>query len=143
MIRQIDHINIVVSDLNSATEFFQLLGFEQGISASLDSNFLGQVTGIVGASGRFSALHHPSGGTIELLEFEANLPAEKNISSANLTGIRHLAFSVDNIEKTVEMLKANGVKFLSPIQTWEKTGKKLVYFLGPDNILLELAEYPQ
>jgi hypothetical protein len=34
------------------------------------------------------------------------------------------------------------VAFLSPVLTWAKTGKRLVYLYGPDGILLELAEYP-
>ena len=38
-------------------------------------------------------------------------------------------------------MKSRGIEMLSEIQTYPVTGKKLVYFLGPDNILLELTEY--
>jgi catechol 2,3-dioxygenase-like lactoylglutathione lyase family enzyme len=144
VIERIDHLNIVVSDLERTKEFFCLLGFKEGIRSELDAHFLEKVTGIRGARGRFVALHHPgSGVSIELLKFDANtLPAD-DLGQADRIGFRHLAFSVADIEETVRRLKEAGVEFLSPIQTWEKTGKKLVYFRGPDDILLELAEYPK
>ena len=55
---------------------------------------------------------------------------------------RGLAFAVTEIDAVVAKLKSAGITFLSPVQTWEKTGKRLVYLHGPDGILLELAEYP-
>lgn len=144
MIERIDHLNIVVSDLDRTKEFFCLLGFREGIRSELDARFLEKLTGIRGARGRFVALHHPgSGMAIELLKFDTNtLPAD-DPGQADRIGYRHLAFAVADIEMTVHRLQEAGVEFLSPIQTWEKTGKKLVYFRGPDGILLELAEYPQ
>lgn len=43
----------------------------------------------------------------------------------------------------VAALKAEGIDFWSPVQTYPETGKKLIYFYGPDDIILELAEYPR
>jgi len=63
------------------------------------------------------------------------------LSKANQIGFRHIAFQVENIEEIVENLKGKGVEFVSSIQSYPKTGKRLVYFLGPDGILLELAQY--
>lgn len=144
MITRIDHLNIVVSDLEQATAFFHLLGFEEGIDADLDSAFLERVTGIAGAQGHFVALHHPgSSVTIELLRFDHDSGDDPALGRADRIGLRHLAFAVSDIEAVVARLSAQGITFLSPIQTWQKTGKKLVYFYGPDGILLELAEYPQ
>ena len=143
MIRRLDHINIVVSDLEAAQRFFSLLGFSQGVSARLDARFLETVTGIPGASGRFVALHHPgSEVSIEILQFDPAGSPSEGIGRADRIGYRHMAFAVADIEGVVEKLRENGVEFISPIQTWEKTGKRLVYFYGPDGILMELAQYP-
>ena len=143
MIERIDHLNIVVSDLERTKEFFRLLGFREGISSELDGNFLGKVTGISGVRGRFVSLRHPgSGVAIELLKFDESPLPEADIGRADRIGFRHLAFAVADIDETVNRLKASGVEFVGPVQTWEKTGKRLVYFHGPDGILLELAEYP-
>jgi len=144
VIERIDHLNVVVSDLDRTKEFFCLLGFREGIHSELDAHFLEKVTGIRGARGRFVSLHHPgSGMAIELLKFDADTRPADDPGQADRIGYRHLAFAVADIEETVRRLQEAGVEFLSPIQTWEKTGKKLVYFRGPDGILLELAEYPR
>jgi catechol 2,3-dioxygenase-like lactoylglutathione lyase family enzyme len=143
MIDRIDHLNIVVSDLEKAKAFFLLFGFSEGIASELDTCFLERLTGIAGARGRFVALHHPSSDVaIELLQFADSAPPGADLGRADSIGLRHLAFAVTGIEQVVARLRGHGVEFLSPVQTWEKTGKKLVYLRGPDGILLELAEYP-
>lgn len=144
MIKRIDHLNIVVSDLEKAKEFFLLLGCTEGIASELDTDFLETLTGIRCAAGRFVALHHPgSNVSIELLKFDASPAAETGIGLANRIGLRHLAFAVADIEAEVARLRLHGVQFVGEIQTWQKTGKRLVYFHGPDGILLEFAQYPE
>ena len=144
MIARIDHLNIVVSDLAQATGFFRLLGFNEGLGADLDSSFLEALTGIAGARGRFVTLRHPASNVaIELLQFALDAGADPLLGRADRLGLRHLAFAVTDIDATVAALAAHGVRFLSPVQTWRHTGKRLVYCYGPDGILLELAEYPR
>jgi catechol 2,3-dioxygenase-like lactoylglutathione lyase family enzyme len=54
-----------------------------------------------------------------------------------------MAFRVSDIEKTVAQLKQKGIDPVSAIQEYSKTKKKLVYFRGPEGILLELAQYAE
>lgn len=144
MITRIDHLNIVVSDLERAKKFFVLLGCTEGISSELDTGFLEKLTGIRCAGGSFVALHHPGSNlSIELLKFDAVAPGAENIGLANRIGLRHLAFAVSDIEAEVQRLREHGVEFIGEVQTWQKTGKKLIYFHGPDGILLEFAQYPE
>lgn len=144
MIKRLDHINLVVTNLEEAESFFVALGFSKVQESDLDSSFLTAVTGLQAAKARFVALAlESSNTTIELIEYAAPVcQPDPLVGQANRPGIRHLAFAVDDIEKVVEVLKNRGVKFLGPVRSWEKTGKKLVYFYGPDQILLELAQYP-
>ena len=65
-----------------------------------------------------------------------------NGTSDDLEGLINFPLTVKDIEAEVVRLQEQGVQFISPVQVWEKTGKKLVYFHGPDGILLEFAEYP-
>ncbi len=58
-------------------------------------------------------------------------------------GFRHLVFEVDDIHAEVRHLKKAGINFLREVKTYEATGKQLIYFYGPDKILLELAQYPE
>ena len=77
-------------------------------------------------------MRHPgSNVTIELLKFDRDTGADPQLGRADRIGLRHLAFAVTDIDATVARLHAAGVEFLSPIQTWAKTGKRLVYLTAP------------
>ncbi|MCW7754273.1 VOC family protein [Desulfobotulus sp. H1] len=143
MISCMDHLNIVVTDLERSLTFFEILGFRSVMTSDLDATFLEKVTGLAGRKGRFVAMEHEgSAMRLELLQYTPPEEIPRNISLATQPGFRHLAFQVEDMEGCVKALKAHHVSFLSPVQTWEKTGKKLVYFLGPDGILMELCQYP-
>ena len=145
MIRKLDHINIVVSNLQEAKNFFLDLGFEEIISSRLSGEQFSLVTGLPDIEAEFVGLSLPGATTnIELIQyFSPRGGRDPELSKPNQIGFRHIAFSVDDIEAEVERLQAKGVAFQSSIQVWEKTGKKLVYFYGPDGILLEFAQYPK
>ncbi|WP_207385791.1 hypothetical protein [Legionella busanensis] len=49
-----------------------------------------------------------------------------------------MCFAVDNIEKLIKKLQRNNIKILSDILDFND--RKLIYFEGPDGIILELAE---
>ncbi len=63
----------------------------------------------------------------------------KRLSYPEALGLRHLAFGVSNLEKTVETLKEMGIE-TEEIRVDEITGKKMVFFFDPDGLPLELHE---
>lgn len=75
-------------------------------------------------------------GQIELFSFPN--PPER-VTNPEARGLRHLAFSVSDIEKEVKVLEARGVEMM-PIRVDEYTGKKFVFFFDPDGLPLELYE---
>jgi catechol 2,3-dioxygenase-like lactoylglutathione lyase family enzyme len=144
MIQRMDHINVVVSDIEQARVFFEKIGFEEIDSADLSGDTFAVATGLEDIEAKFVALALPGAQTkLELIQYI--MPSggiDPRIAQANQIGLRHIAFAVDDIQAEVGRMKANGIEFRSDIQTWEQSGKKIVYFYGPDGILLELAEYP-
>jgi glyoxylase I family protein len=54
-------------------------------------------------------------------------------------GLRHLAFTVQDIEKTVSVLQQHGV-VTEPIRVDPYTGKRFTFFTDPDGLPLELYE---
>ena len=143
MIKRMDHINVVVSDIALAKSFFLDLGFEEIDRASLSGDMFSKVVGLANIDADYVALALPGAKTkLELIQY-INPRGAKDpfLGQANQLGVRHIAFEVDDIQAEVERMKAKGVHFQSDIQTWEKSGKQLVYFLGPDGILLEMAQY--
>lgn len=73
---------------------------------------------------------------IELFSFPSPPP---RVSQPEAAGLRHLAFSVSNIEDAVRLLSAKGV-MPEPVRTDEFTGKKFTFFSDPDGLPLEIYE---
>ena len=73
---------------------------------------------------------------IELFSFE-NPPPRRSRPEA--TGLRHLAFEVDDVEAVIAELHNKGIETES-IRIDEFTGKKFTFFNDPDGLPLEIYE---
>ena len=73
---------------------------------------------------------------LELFSFPA--PASRP-SYPEATGLRHLAFSVDDLDPVVAQLRAADV-LIEPIRTDPYTGQRFTFFSYPDDLPLELYE---
>jgi len=73
------------------------------------------------------------------LEIFAPLNPPKRPSYPEACGLRHLAFKVDDIERTVEELRSLEIE-CEPIRVDEFTNKKMTFFFDPDGLPLELHE---
>lgn len=74
--------------------------------------------------------------TIELFSFPS---PPKRVSRPEATGLRHLAFEVDDIEIAIKNLKEKGVE-VEGIRIDELTGKPFTFLSDPDNLPIELYE---
>ena len=63
----------------------------------------------------------------------------KRPSRPEASGLRHLAFEVEDIERSIAFLNQNGV-ITEPIRIDEYTGKRFTFFEDPDGLPLELYE---
>jgi glyoxylase I family protein len=81
-------------------------------------------------------LRLPDGTQIELFSFP-NPP--KRLGYPEACGLRHLAFTVTDIEESVIELKNHGVT-PEEIRVDEHTGKRYTFFADPDGLPLELYE---
>jgi glyoxylase I family protein len=73
---------------------------------------------------------------IELFSFP-NPPARPSRPEA--CGLRHLAFSVDDIESAIDSLNSKGIT-TEPIRVDEFTGKRFTFFADPDGLPIEFYE---
>jgi catechol 2,3-dioxygenase-like lactoylglutathione lyase family enzyme len=151
MIHAIDHINIVASDLDRSVRFYtDVLGFIKTKDAYLEGEWIDRIVGLTGVRARAVFVVAPGGEPrIELLHYEA--PAGESLklnSRANTIGLRHIALRVDDIDAMIAKLQRSGViVFSEPVRVpagvvqHDAGDKRLVYFLDPDGVILELAEY--
>ena len=151
MIRAVDHINIVVADLDRSVKFYTgLLGFQIIRKAHLHGAWIDKIVGLENVSADVVYVIAPAGEPrIELLQYNSPVgnSVEEN-SRANTTGLRHIAFRVDDIHALAAKLKQAGVKLYSEPVTVPAAAvkhdagqKTLLYFTDPDGVILELAEY--
>lgn len=121
-IKGIDHIAIVVSDMDTSIAFYnEVLGLtilKDGRSEG------GKKKSFLGTKDR----------TLIALTEDKRLNREK---ARILESVAHVAFAVDDVEKTSKDLKSKGVNFIE--EKAEKDGKiKAYHFLDPDGLELEI-----
>lgn len=143
-IQRIDHIGVVVNDLEAAKEFFLDFGFTVQGEAEEQSELLDKVTGFKNAKSKIVFLQAPNGQiNLELAKFLK--PADKSAVQEDFIyshGLRHLAFVVENIEDIVATVKRKGHEVFVDTYDYENM-YKLCYFRGPEGIIIELAEQLQ
>jgi len=151
MIRGIDHINIVVADLARSVKFYtDVLGFRKTHDVYMEGEWIESIIGLRGVKGLVAFVEPPGGGMrIELVEYRAPAGVALPVNSvANTRGVRHIAFRVDDIAEMAARLRAAGVTLFSdPVRVpqgvvkFAAGDKTLMYFLDPDGVILEFAEY--
>lgn len=121
----IHHVAIICSDFQKSKHFYtQILGFpiiKETYRKERDSYKLDLKVGDT---------------QIELFSFP-NPP--KRLSQPEATGLRHLAFEVDNLDEVINELKQKGVE-CEPIRLDETTNRRFTFFFDPDNLPLEIYE---
>lgn len=140
-LHRIDHIGIIVNDLEAAKAFFQDLGMEVQGGGEFEGEWVGKIVGLGHVKDAFVFMQTPDGGaSIELIKYHTPVD-EKGVQQnfSNTLGIRHIAFIVEDIDAMVAKLKKSGAVPLGDVFRYEDS-YKLCHLRGPENIIIELAE---
>lgn len=140
-IHRIDHVGVVVNDLPAAKAFFLDFGLEMLGEGEVEGEWVERIIGLHDVKVAYVMLRTPDGeANIELVKFHKPLD-EKGVqpSMANLLGIRHICFAVEDIEALVAKLKKKDAGLFGEIVNYQNV-YKLCYVRGPEGIILELAE---
>jgi catechol 2,3-dioxygenase-like lactoylglutathione lyase family enzyme len=140
-IQRMDHVGIVVDDIAQAVAFFVELGLELEGETQVEGEHVGRVIGLEDVRAKIAMLKTPDGhGRVELSEFESPLaePGDRR-APANVSGIRHVSFAVDDIDALLARLRARGAELVGEVV---RVGDvyRLCYVRGPEGIIVELAE---
>jgi catechol 2,3-dioxygenase-like lactoylglutathione lyase family enzyme len=141
-IRRMEHVGIVVDDLAAAVAFFGELGMEPQGDGSVEGEWVDRIVGLEAIRAQFAMLQTPDGGgRIELVRFDAPPAGAGDAGGpANTMGLRHLAFSVDDVDDTVARLEEkHGAELVGEIVRYGNAFR-LCYLRGPEGIIVELAE---
>jgi catechol 2,3-dioxygenase-like lactoylglutathione lyase family enzyme len=151
MIEGIDHVNLVVADLEVMTAFYRdVLAFPVTKQVTISGDWIDTTVGLPGVLADVVYLDPRQGPRVELICYRQPVAYRpEGLSLANSLGLRHIAFRVTDIDRVVERIRLAGVNPNSPIMTVPQSqvtyaggvNKRLVYFHDPEGNLLELCEY--
>jgi catechol 2,3-dioxygenase-like lactoylglutathione lyase family enzyme len=136
-----DHVGIVVDDLEAAIAFFVELGLEVEGRGRVEGEWVGKVIGLGDVRSDIVMLRAPDRSTsVELSKFLApDAESDAGPAPANRLGIRHIAFIVDDLDGMVARLRGRGVELVGEVQNYQDVFL-LCYVRGPEGIFVELAE---
>jgi catechol 2,3-dioxygenase-like lactoylglutathione lyase family enzyme len=140
-IQRMDHVGVVVDDLEAATAFFVELGMELEGEAAVEGRWVDRVAGLDGVRADIAMVRTPDGhGRLELTKFHtpAAVGAEPN-APANTVGLRSVMFAVEDIEDVIARLRAHGAELVGEVEQYEDS-YRLCYVRGPEGIIVALAE---
>lgn len=140
-VRSLEHIGIIVRDLDAVADFFELLGFERSDKSVVGGEWADRVNGLTGTRVEMVFVNAPDGsGAIELSRMispaTAQLPAAL---PADALGLRHLAYRVDGLESLLDRVKAAGYGLVGEVVNYEDVWL-VCYVRGPEGLIIELGE---
>ena len=141
-IRKLDHVSVVVVDLEPAIAFFTELGMTREGETSVAGPWVDRVNGIEGVHADIVMMRTPDGhGRLELTKFRNPklVDIEPAIAPPNALGLRSVMFTVESVDDTVARLRAYGAELIGEVAQYEDK-YKLCYMRGPAGIIVALAE---
>ena len=140
-IQRMDHVSVVVDDLEAGIAFFVELGMEVEAEQAVEGPWVDLVNGIDDVRVDIAMLRTPDGhNKLELTRFRnpAATTAEPNAPS-NTLGLRSVMFAVDDVDDVVARLRTHGAELVGEVAQYEDL-YRLCYVRGPAGIIVALAE---
>ncbi|MFH0730395.1 MAG: methylmalonyl-CoA epimerase [Pseudomonadota bacterium] len=131
MIHSIDHVGVVVKNLDEALDLYvNILGFEKSEIKTAQKG------------GKFRTVMVSLGkATIELIEpLDTNGGIQRFLETKG-EGIHHISFQVKDIQKVIDAFENKGIKFLN--EEPEKVDETLIAFMHPKSVHGVLVELVQ
>ena len=117
MIRGIDHIEIIVRDVEEYVAFFQKMGCKLLTRTS----------------------HHGASAELQLPGDNQPIFEIHQVGGEENVGVNHIAFKVDNAQESYAELTGKGVKMREPNYV-KATGRMTVNFRDPDGWRMQLVD---
>jgi lactoylglutathione lyase len=121
MVVDMNHVGVIVDNMEVSKKFY-----EEIIGGRLEHTYENENVQL--------AFYRVGSGVVELVK-------RKHVShSRNLGVVEHIAFTVDNIEESIEGLKRNNIRLISD-NIIPMENKLLFFFEGPNGEKLEYVQY--
>ncbi|WP_447756405.1 VOC family protein [Sphingopyxis fribergensis] len=140
-VKRMDNMGIVVEDLDATVDFFVELGLELEGRATIEGEWAGRVTGLGDQHVEVAMMRTPDGNSrLELSRFvRPPVVADHRNAPVNALGYLRAMFAVDDIDGTLERLRAHGAELVGEVVDYQDV-YRLCYIRGPEGLLIGLAQ---
>ncbi len=118
MIRGIDHIELIVRDVEESISFFEKMGFQVLTRTS----------------------HHGSSAELQLPGPNQPIFEIHEVSGEENIGVNHIAFKVDSAAESYADMQKQGITTAKEPNYVESTGRTTVNFRDPDGWRMQLVD---
>ena len=141
---RVGHIGVCVSDMEGALAFYcDLLGFRPISEVNVNDALSAKLLRLPGIDQRTVFVERDG---VRLALFALRAPPIQNagrVREMNEAGMVALMLRVDDLDATLETMRAAGVRVLDETRIEHPAyGSKLVFVTDPDGLLVELIEIP-
>ena len=122
----INHVSINTRDLRASADFYgRILGWRQAETVPFDG---------------FSLVYFeiPGGGRLELFDYGGRNPQATRDECE--VGLRHVAFTVDDVDAAEANLRAHAVAITLPSTDLPSLHARVMLFLDPNGVTLEFCQ---
>src|SRR6187399_2314435 len=137
-IQRLDHVSVVVDDLEAAKAFFVELGMELEGEGPIQGAWVDRINALDGVRVDIAMMRTPDGhGRLELTKFHAPAAISPQPENAlgNTLGLRSIMFAVEDVDGVVARLRNQGAELIGEIEQYEDS-YRLCYMRGPAGIIV-------
>ena len=117
------HVGLVVEDLDETVRFLTLLGFDCGRTSVFSGGWIDRIIGLENVTVEVVMARAPDGSDMfEVVRFQSPPSgAQEPAPAANRPGLRHIAFTVDDVRGVVGRVREAGWETVGEIVDFENT----------------------
>ncbi|CCH90866.1 Glyoxalase/bleomycin resistance protein/dioxygenase [Modestobacter italicus] len=137
---KLENVAIAVRDLEATIAFFTDLGLTVLGRDEVSGEWADTAVGLDGNHVKLAMLQTPDGnGRLELFEYVHPDAIETEPTLPNEIGMHRVAFSVDDLDDSLEIAARHGCHPLRGVATYQDV-YRLAYVRGPSGIIVMLAQ---
>jgi catechol 2,3-dioxygenase-like lactoylglutathione lyase family enzyme len=147
-VKRLDHVAFTVSDLTRSISFWEaLLGEEPTSRVEYGDPQDAEVIGYPNVRMSAAYFRLPGGTLLELFQYRQPASEAPASSETYVVGNAHLGLVLEDLDPTLERLRAHGTSYRSAAPVRLKggahAGGRSIYIRDPDGITIELLELPE
>ncbi len=142
IVKNIRHIGIVTKNIEKSIWFYEkILGFKKKIKMIEQGSVTDKLTNLKKTKIKTVKLKSANSKVmIELLEFKKKKKRENEEYNISRIGASHFAVTINNLEKTYNLLKKKGIRFICKPMLSNDKKVKLTFCRAPEGTLIEMVE---